>query len=470
MLLGVVLATAGCAAPLPKLDPPLPVQWRHALAADPGAKVDLRHWWQAFGDHDLDALVERALSGNLDVAQARERLLAARALHARSSARYRPQLSARTADAIDPDASAAFFVAGFDATWELGVFGRAEGTARTSRATVDAAQAQWRMARVSLVAEVVREWITLRTAQQEEQLLGEASAAQDRSAQLLAVRQRLQLASPAVAAQAQAAAAQALAALAAPRQVIDASAQRLALLTGANQPDPAWSKPGTPPALGAWHVTSAPAELLRTRPEIALAEAEVLRAAGELALAHADQYPSVGLGGSLLWATDLNNNHHFSTTPNDIASFGPVINIPLFDWGMRLAARQAKDHELTASLLAYRQAILQAVAEVETALGNLQQAAEREKHHADAWHALQRVVQATATRQRLHLASPLEGANAELAVSQAGIELADARAARSLAYVALYKALGGAALDSDADAAPLPLAQPTAAAPPARTR
>lgn len=452
-VLGMLLAgLAGCAAPLPRLDPPLPLQWQHQLVSDAAQPTDPQGWWHAFADAQLDALVDRALAGNLDVAQATERLRASRQLHAHAHARYMPALSARTDDAIDPDASASFFVAGFDATWELGLFGRAEGTRRQSQGELDASVADLRAAQVSLVAEVVREWINLRSAQQQEQLLLQVSQARQHQWQVLQTRQHLRLAVPAAVDQAQAAFAQSQAALASPRQAINASAQRLAVLLGQNHPDPAWLQPGPPPELGAWRLDGAPAELLRTRPEIARAEADVLRTAGELALTHAEMFPSVGLGGSMVWATDINNNRRFSSTPNGIASLGPVIGIPLFDWGLRLAATHAKAHELKASVLAYRQAVLQGVAEVETALGTLQQQQQREQADTMAWQALQRADRAMQTRVELHLGSPLERADSQIAAAQAAIELADARASHSLAYVALFKALGGAPLPSQAQA------------------
>ncbi|EIL96127.1 outer membrane efflux protein, partial [Rhodanobacter thiooxydans LCS2] len=73
---------------------------------------------------------------------------AVRSLHERAHARYLPELHARTHDAIDPDASASFLVAGFDASWELGLFGRAEGTRRESQGALDAGVADLHAARV----------------------------------------------------------------------------------------------------------------------------------------------------------------------------------------------------------------------------------------------------------------------------------------------------------------------------------
>ncbi|TAL83886.1 MAG: efflux transporter outer membrane subunit [Rhodanobacter sp.] len=456
-------ALAGCAAPLPKLTPPLPAQWQHAIASNPAKPTDLHGWWHAFGDPELNTLVDRALARNLDVAQAVQRLRASRTMDRHAHARFLPALSARTNDAVDPDATASYFVAGFDASWELGMFGRSEGVRRVSQGDLNARAADLQAARVSLVAEVVREWIDLRAAQKQEQLLLKISRARHRQWQLLQVRQRLQLVPPMTVDQAQAAYAEAEAALAAPRQAINASAQRLAVLLAQNHPDPAWLEPGRQPELGAWQLDDAPAELLRTRPEIAQAEAQVLNAAGELDLANANLYPSVGLGASLVWSAQVINNRKFSQSPNGIASIGPLLNIPLFDWGMRLAAKHARGYELQASLLAYRQAVLKGVAEVETALGSLGQQAQREDHSLAAWKALQHAEKALQTRVGLHLGSPLAGIDGQVAADQAAIALADARAAHSLAYVALFKALGGAPLPKgDAPKAPARASSPVA--------
>ncbi|HWU78301.1 MAG TPA: efflux transporter outer membrane subunit [Rhodanobacter sp.] len=444
-----LLALAGCASPLPRLAPPLPAQWQHAIAAEKASPVDLHGWWRAFADPQLNQLVDQALVSNLDVAQAVERLLAVRALHEQAHARYLPSLSINTHDVVEPSASASYFLVGFDASWELGLFGRAEASRRLSQGALDASIADLRSAQVSLIAEVVREWIDLRTAQQQQHLLLQIRQLRQQQWQWLQTRQQLQLATPEAVDQARAVLAQAEAALAAPRQAINASAQRLALLLGRNHPDPAWLKIGKAPELGAWRLDSTPADLLRSRPEIAHAEAEVLQAAGAQAMAHAELFPSIGIGGSIDWSTDIDNDKKFSNTPNDIISLGPEISIPLFDWGIRLAAKHARDHQLRASVLAYRQAVLQGASEVETALGSLQQQAQREHHGKVAWQALQHVDKAQQIRVRLHLSSPLDLADSRIATDQAALELSDARASHCMAYVALFKALGGAPLPAD---------------------
>ncbi|MCP1374439.1 TolC family protein [Dyella lutea] len=443
---------AGCAGiDVPKLDAPVPTRWNHPVPQASAMPVDLRGWWRAFHDPALDALVDTALRDNLQAAEATERLLASRERFRSARVQYLPRLRAKTEDAIDPDASASFFVAGFDATWELNLFGRGTATNRQASGAVDASAAELQRIRVSLVGEVVRDWLELRAAQQREATLDAMRDLRQRLLQQAQVRVRLRLAAPQTESQAEADLAQAEAALAEPRGEIDRLSQQLAVLLGRNEPDPAWLKPAPVPSLGELRIDQAPADLLRTRPEIARAEAEVLRAAGDAGIARADLLPRLGLGGSLVWSTNLTT--HRRTSDNALLSAGPAIDIPLFDWGAREAELRASKHDLKASVYAYRQAVLEGVAEVETSLGQLERQRERQDASKRAHAALARAEQASATRVQLHLAAPAEQIDSQLALAQASLALTEATAARDLAFVRLYKALGGAPLPDDAASA-----------------
>ncbi|MHB8535311.1 MAG: efflux transporter outer membrane subunit [Sulfuricaulis sp.] len=455
-----MLVLSGCASvEMPSLATPVPDRWRNAPVpvAEARPPTDLHGWWHEFNDARLDALVDHALRANLDVAQAREHLIAARILYNHANAPFLPSLRARTNDAVDPDASASFINAGFDATWELGLFGRAAGATREARGQLEAAAADFHAVRVSLVAEVVRNWIDLRSAQHREQWLSAVRDNRQQHFDLLETRAKLGLANPQEVLQARADRAEAEAALSAPRQDAMAAAQRLAVLTGRNDPDPDWLTPGPLPELGALKFAGAPAELLRTRPEIARAEADVVRVAGELGVARADMYPNIGLGASIVWSTNIATNRRHPTT-NVISAVGPLIDIPLFDWGMRAARSDSKAHELKAAVLAYRQAVIAGVADVEMALGTLEQQRRREDASIEAWQALTQSAQAEDTRKRLGLSGGIERNQALIARDQAALAVVDARAARDVAYVGLYKALGGA---------PEPLTDMTASSEPA---
>lgn len=442
VLISVTLCACSSTVPTPRLRPSLPAHWRNQPASVAAASPDLRGWWHAFHDPRLDALVSASLHSNLDVAQAVERLRAERSLYNHADAPFLPSLHAATENTLDPDAGRSYFTAGFDARWELGLFGRKRAAEQMEGGQLAAARADLQRARVTLVAEVVRNWIDLRAAEHSVQILEKMLKAQDRELQWTNERVKLRLTAPVDHARALAELAKTKAAITEPRQKANAAAQRLALLLGLAEPRPDWLEPGSLPKLGNLNVTSVPADLLRTRPGIAHAEAEVVQAAGELGIARARVYPDIGIGGSVVWSTSTLT--HKQPKFNYIGSLGPMIDIPLFDWGLREARAHAESHLLEASVLAYRKAVLVGVADVETALGNLVQQGRREQASEEAVQALNAVADQQAARQKLGLVGNPESVESAITADRAHLDLIDARSARDIAYIALFKALGGA--------------------------
>jgi outer membrane protein, multidrug efflux system len=431
----------------------LPGHWRNAGSAGLGPAPDLTGWWKSFRDPELNGLVARALRDNLDVRQAAYKLRAARALEVESADRFKPHLDFRTIEQPNPENTASYFQAGFDATWEFGLFGRSDAAGHVAAANAGEAAADLQSARVSLVAEVVRAYVQLRAAQRSAALLQDGARAAERKLQLLRVRARLKLASQLEVERATADAAEAEARLADPRAEIAQRAQTLALLLGTSEPDSAWLTPKPVPRLAAVNVTSVPADLLRTRPGIRYAEAKVLEAAGELGIATADLYPRLALGSSLTFAALVKGQTHLGDV-NDTFAIGPIIDIPLFDWGERRAERNARDAQLQAALLAYRQAVLEGAAEVESDLAALHAAGRRLALADKAAAASRRAAGLSGKLNKLGQADQLDVADASLALAQSELEREQARVARDVAFVALYKALGGAPLPDHAAVAP----------------
>jgi NodT family efflux transporter outer membrane factor (OMF) lipoprotein len=441
----LALAMGACVAvQVPKLpQDALPAHWRNAPKL--GAKPDLTGWWKHFHDPQLNALVMRALKDSPSIAQAVSNLRAARALEEASGAKFTPSLAFRTREQTNAANTASYFQAGFDATWELGLFGRRAANGHIAGANAGAAAADLQSARVSLVAEVVREYLGLRAAQRSAALLQRAAHAARKKVHLLQILERLQLASRLQLTQAVSAASNAEARLADPRAAIASHAQTLALLLGQSEPEPAWLKSAPLPHLESANVVSLPANLLRTRPDIRYAETQVLKAAGEVGIAKANMYPQLSLGGGVTFSAKILGHAQLGDF-NGITGIAPFITIPLFHWGRRLAVRDARADQLEAALAGYRKTVLKDAAQVETSLASLHAAGQRLKHADAAAAASQQGLALDEKLQTLGQADQMNLADGEQALSQARLARVQARLERALAFVALYKALGGAPL------------------------
>lgn len=430
---------------LPTLPDKVPEKWR-ASAAVPDAALgpapNLDSWWRTFDDPTLDRLIERALAQNLTVAQAQLRLRGARAMQHRSSHQFDPQVSFHTFAEPDPNGSTSYFEIGFDALWEFGFFGRGLANERIASADAQSAESDSVAARVSIVAEVARSYSDLRAAQARAGILDEILAARREKTRLAETLLKLRLGTPADLDRAQAEVAQALSDASEPQASIVQAQEALSVLLAEDTPGADITAAGPPLQLPALTIAQTPADLLRTRPEIRRAELNVLRAAGELGLARADLYPKLALGGSLTSSTRMVGDIDH---PNKaIPAFGPVIQFPLFDWGARKDVITARDAALSAAVLAYRQAVLESVAEAESALAQLDHQQQRTHASRSSVTALENAAASARHLREFGLADGSDLATAGVAAAQARLEQTQATHDLNLAFIALYKSFGGA--------------------------
>lgn len=453
---------AGCmGVPIPPLDRSVPAAWSEA---DPAlalpAGPDLRTWWTAFNDPALNTLVDQALAQNLTLAEAGSRVRQARQLSQGVTSSFLPSLSAGTRSVQPPSAQDTYLQGSLDAIWDLGLFGAREGATQRYRGGIDLALAEEQAARVTVVAEVVRHYLDLRAAQ-EQLAQGQAQLRLDsRSLALIDARIDHRLAAAGERDAVALRQARTRASLADPMAAQSAAAHSLAALLGQTRPDPAWMSPAGQPALAVRSIAQVPADLLRVRPEIRRAEADVAQAAGELGIARSELYPRVALGASYLVSYNLTRSPR--SRFNTGVAAGPIIDLPLFDWGRRQAGAAAKREALDAAVTAYRQAVLEGVADVEIALAALQFQTERVAQLEDARQTVARQRSTHQSLVGLGLASDFDGLDDQQGALSADQDLVVARARRNLAFVTLYKALGGAPLPMNGAATP----PPDAASPP----
>lgn len=444
-LLSAAWLLGGCAAPEPvALDRHAPGAWTQALPQG-AVTVGLQTWWQGWNDPALNALVDEALAQNLDLGQAVHRLQQQRLISGAAAGLYRPEFKSSIRTLQDVAATDSYFHASIEMAWDLGLFGAVEAQRQRSAAEQQDAQAALQAVRVALVADVVHRYLDIQAARRLRQLLLQLDALDQRAVQLAQVRVQQHLGTSEELAQLRTQAVQAQAEQGLLRQAQAQAAHGLAVLLGRDHPEPQWlavEGAAQLPQVAALSFTQMPADLLRTRPDIQAAEARVARAAGEAGLARSALYPRFVLQGSLLYAYNLTRNYR--TTADMIPVFGPLVDIPLLDWGQRKAQADASQQALQATVLGYRQAVLQAVSEVESALAAV--SAQRSRHAAlqQVQVLLQARAAADGIRRGLGLSSEYGSLSAQREALLAGSAQTTARAAHALAYVALYKALGGA--------------------------
>jgi NodT family efflux transporter outer membrane factor (OMF) lipoprotein len=476
ILLPAALASlAGCAvgpdAKAPKAE--LPARWEGAAAAEAPPAPDA--WWTLFGDPELSSLVGRAAGANLDVRQAVLRVGEARAERdlatparwpslSASAGAERQRISEKTAPASllaseasgraagvggtagptpgfpDPFNQAQY---GFDATWEIDLFGRVRRSVEAADAQARATEEESRAALVTLAGEVARTYVDLRGTQARRAIALQAIGTLGARLELAREVRASGYGTDADVAQAGALEAAARAQVPDLDREVALDINRLSLLLalepGALRGELAGERPipPVPPAVPA----GIPSDLLRRRPDIRAAEERLHSATARVGVATADLYPrltlTAGAGYQAERGADLGD------WAARYASIGPALELPIFDSGRRHANIRLEDARARTAAVAYAQAVLNAVHEVENALaacreGRLRQAALSEAAAAD-----RDALGLARQRYAAGLTAYGDVLAAERASQEAELALAQGTAALSTDVVMLCKALGG---------------------------
>ncbi|MCF8709620.1 efflux transporter outer membrane subunit [Rhizorhapis sp. SPR117] len=333
--------------------------------------------------------------------------------------------------------------AGFDASWEIDLWGHAARQTEAASARAQAAEAEQRSVLVSLHAEIAQSYVDLRAAQA---LLASAKAdalAQDQLARL--TQQRFEAGessrSDYIRAESRARAAAAQAPVL--EADIRAAAYRIALLVG--QPPEAMNDPllgnapiPTPPADIAMGLRS---DMLRRRPDIQAAERRLAAATADVGVATAELFPRFSLIGSI---------GQQARTPGDLTDnasmrfqFGPSLHWPIFSGGAIRAQIRGADARADAAAANYEKAVLTALNESETAANRLKNTAETLMQSLAARDAQQQALGFAEQRYRSGEENRLSLLQAQSTYAETQKALSQAQAAHVRAAISLYKALGG---------------------------
>ena len=451
----------------PRYAPPkisMPATWQETLSAS-AAGVDrstLERWWTTFRDPLLDDLVDRAIDGNLDLKIAAARVRETRAARGIAASAALPQADvngqyARGArsDAVPPFNSGAgansvfgprtqnTFQVGFDARWEIDVFGGVRRDVEAAVAQVQAAEESQRDALVTLLGEVARNYAELRGAQRQLDILDATLRSLRDTRDIAKARFDAGLGTALDIERVEGL----LNATTSRQPELERSTKhaiyRLAVLLG-QQPAalvPVLGVPRGMPAPPPDVPAALPSDLLSRRPDLRRAEREVATATARIGVATADLFPRFSITGDF-----GRRSEDASDLGSSASQFGfivPAVRWPILSGGRIRATIRVYEAREEQALRQYEKAVLIAVEEVENAL--LAQSRERRRGEAlrASVEANRRALDLATERYTGGLENFLSVLDAQRSLYSAEEGVADSETRSMVSVIALYKALGG---------------------------
>jgi len=425
---------------------------RNTLNTETTARVQ---WWQQFRDEQLTSLVNRTAVANHDIRIAVERVNQARAGTTVSSARLFPSVNVMASGSDSrtglpmvvkqsmPDTRA--LRAGVDVGWEVDLFGGNSAAARAAASDAESAGYGVHGAQLITVSEVARQYFIWHGARERLKILESLLQTRRDTERLARSRNREGMVSALDVAMAAGETANMEASLPALQTLMAVAESRIAVLTGSNPSVPVpelhgmnefhWIFPNHPPS-------GQPADLLRRRPDLLAAEERLSAASSRLAESKANRFPKIFLS-ALFGTQKLTLNDALSLSASPYSNVLGAFVLPLFNAGRVQAGIDISSAREQEALLAYEQITLRAIEDVENSLVALS----GEQQRLDALNvAVKEQEQAVEHANSLYregeidLLQLLEVQRAQLASKLA---LAESKSQREVAYVQLYKALGG---------------------------
>ncbi|TKJ80214.1 RND transporter [Pseudomonas sp. CFBP13509] len=451
-------------------DTPLPDRYlgQPSVEQRPGATpASLVIWWEGFGDPLLADFVAKALEQNLDLAQAQARVAQARAGLGAANAALWPSgnisgQAARAYQSVETplgqvlnstpgyDRYSSSYEADLNASWEVDVFGGLRRGREAALAEYQASEAGAAATRLAIAAQTADIYITVRGLQARLDIANRQVKTQQGLLEKVQLLYSKGLAASHEVRQTEGALAQVQATVPVLQTGLDAAMNSLDVMLG--------TPPGTHrtqlamvasiPAAPQLKAMGTPADLLRRRPDLIVAERRLAASNARIGEAIAEYYPKFSLSALLGSATAVSAGNLFSGGASQ--SSGVLgLRWRLFDFG-RINAQidQAKGQEAE-SLAAYRQSVLRATEDVENALSSLVNRDAQATTLVGGETSLTQARQSSFTAYEKGTASLIDVLHADETLLQASDARAQAQTESARAAVAAFKALGGGWQPSD---------------------
>ncbi|MES2453697.1 MAG: efflux transporter outer membrane subunit [Pseudomonadota bacterium] len=447
LLLTVALPLQACVVG-PDYAPPVPgalgVPGGYSTPAPQGQPADLSAWWTSFNDPLLTSIVDRARSGNLDIAQAVSRLRQAREALVQAGTQRLPTVSGSAGyrrNVFDTVGARDNLSVGADASYQVDLFGGVSRSIEASRASYAGSGYDLATVQTSIAAEVARNYILARQAQASLAIARGSLGIQDDNLEIAGFRVQAGLVSSLDAEQSRTQRAQTAATIPSLEQNYQSAVNRLGVLTGqAPGALKAELEATAPiPAGPASIAVGIPADALRQRPDVRAAERRLAAATAQIGVTEAQLYPALSITGNIGTAAASFGSLANIVTGSLFASLSQLI----FDGGRVRSQVRSQRAAAEGALAAYKQTVLTALEDVENALTALQSAKDRQAQFAIALDAATNSAILSRSQYRAGLTDITTLNTNESALLSAQNGLSNARADQAQALVQLYLALGG---------------------------
>jgi NodT family efflux transporter outer membrane factor (OMF) lipoprotein len=432
----------------------VPDVWRQPLPqqaeADAASPQALAQWWRRLNDPQLDELIERGLGHAPDVRSAQIRLRQARISRDQAAAGWFPNLSFSSGASRSPGNGSntqTSYSAGFDASWEPDIFGGVRHAVSGAESELAAQEANLENARVTLAAEIARNYVEYRAYQERLRIALENTKSQEETLDITRWRADAGLVTELDVEQAGTALEQTRASIPTLENALTASLNRLDVLLGLTpgsllkqypqQLGEARPLPGAPEAIA----VSIPSDALRHRPDVRAAEQSLLAATAHLKEQVAARYPSLRFSGHVGW-----QDASFSALGGSetiARSLAASLAATLFDGGRIQNQIDLQDAAHEQALLSYELSLLTALEDVENALSSYAAGRRREVNRVLAAQYARNAAELARQMYQAGLADFQKVLDTQRSQLSSEDSLVSARSDILIAIIQLYKAMGG---------------------------
>lgn len=413
-----------------------------------------KSWYALFGDEQLNILIEQGLKNSTDIEQAIAILRQARAELKISQAGFLPQINARggynyqkNSKNIGPTADTHYYNAGFDASWELDIWGKGRRQDEAAAAMLKAEEYSLNQVKNVVAAEIASDYVNLKLAVEKLRIAKQNLALQRDIFGVVKSKYQSGLTDDIAYNQAEYLLNSTETQIPQLQSQVEQYKNALAVLSGVLPSQlPLDSEKRSPIFSNAYQYNikamyNLPASVIRQRPDVAAAEQNLAAQNALVGAAVADLYPNVSI--SALWGYAASGGNSLFNSKSQGYSYEPLLSLPLLDWNRLQNQLNKQKYQKQEAFAVYKKTVLTAVGELKNAMANVQNELKRNRLQNRALANMNKVVAASSEKYRSGLIEFSDFLTMEQNRLQAQNSSLDSKAGIFQNLIAYYKASGG---------------------------